>query len=622
MQKMRFVLMLVLLAFAAGTAAEGAEQGLKPHRVLLMIGEQWQDNESFLLDVQQTEVPNYDLSYRPYGTDFFQLVVLLKSWGIPFDILRTDSEQFNLERILGWDGKPRYGCILVAPGKDDFSLDRTSARFLEAAVAKHGISLIVLNTGLSEESIAGLCGLSYQGYNMTASQLVAEGEHFLTRGLGPVLVPVPNSGYVHRVRVSKRNEAVRVLARHGEYPALTELKMNKNTVALWIGGDRYMNLEHQAMRTLLRRALTEAIGYSVFKTWENRKIIVMDDPGSSSCAWLDSWHYPTLTREQMNESLIKPLKAHNAKLVINVVPGFVNDSLRTVELTFQRDFVDKFGTRQNFISTGEGLRDGIAAGVFEIQSHGWTHMQPDMESAPGPWWGAPVDGEKAEVGWYREFGDTRRADPVSGVIPIPAAVQNHHMRMGREWLGRLFGIDPLSFVSGGLGITLTPDAHTWKLAARQGFAWFCWHGGYLGPDLAVRGWLFEGTGDAPATIEAQPDAHDKGIAEHPEKFKDTFRNAGPEAVYTGFNEYVGYMHAARQSRSLTDGVAWNYDPHYCQHFRDNSSAWKLDIADWQRESLAGKALLVDGKKAGTVAKQGVQEIAVPAGLGEHRLELK
>jgi hypothetical protein len=226
------------------------------------------------------------------------------------------------------------------------------------------------------------------------------------------------------------------------------------------------------------------------------------------------------------------------------------------------------------------------------------------------------------VGWYREFGDTRRADPVGGVIPIPAAVQNHHMMMGREWLYELFGIDPLSFVSGGLGITLTPDAHTWKLAARQGFAWFCWHGGYLGPDMAVRGWLFEGTGDAPATIEAQPDAHDKGIAEHPEKFPETFRNAGPEAVYIGFNEYVGYMHAARQSRSLTDGVAWNYDPHYCQYFMEHASAWKMDIADWQRETLTGKAIVVDGKKAGAVAKTGVQEIAVPAGLGEHRLELK
>ncbi|MCE5272366.1 hypothetical protein LLH00_13895 [bacterium] len=609
-----------LLAFGALQAADVDE--LKPGRVLLVIDNQWQDQESFVLDVQQTEIPNYDLSYRPAGTDFFQLVVLLKSWGVPFDILRLDQERITTERLLDGHGKALYGCMLFALDGESYYWDEASGQCLHDAVAKYGISLVALNKSVYAEKIGWLCGLSYEGYNMTADRIEVKREHFLTHGLGPVLVPVPESGYVHRTRVKTLNEDVQVLATHGSYPALTELRANESTVAIWIGGDRYLNLEHQAMRTLLRRALTEAVGYSVFKTWENRKIIVMDDPGGAQCAWLDSWHYPTLTREQIEERLIAPLKAHKAKLVINVVPGFVNDEKRTVELSFQQDFTDKFGARQNFVSTGEGLREGLAAGVFELQSHGWTHMQPDLEREPGPWWGAPLDGEKAEVGWYREFGDTRRADPMSGVQPIPAAVQAEHLQKGRQWLTGLFGIDPLSFVSGGLGITLTPEAHTWKLAAREGFGWFCWHGGYLGPDLAVRGWLFEGTPDAPATIEAQPDAHDKGIAEHPEKFLNTFKDAGPEAVYTGFNEYVGYMHAARQSRALPRGLAWNCDSHYCQYFKDNPAVWSLDIADWQRKSLAGKAILADGKEAGSVAQDGVQQVRIPAGLGEHRLEIK
>jgi len=616
----RLLLFAVLSLFVFG-ALQAAGDDLKPERVLLVIDNQWQDPESFVLDVQQTEIPNYDLSYRPAGTDFFQLVVLLKSWGIPFDILRLDQEQLSLELLLDGHGKPRYGCLLLA--LDDAKCwSAQSDRFLQQAAAEYGISVVALNKSVKADMVGQLCGLSYEGYNMTADQMTVEGDHYLTRGLGQVLIPVPESGYVHRVRVKATRDNVQVLARHGSYPGLTECRASNGALAIWIGGDLYLNLEHQTMRSLLRRSLTETIGYSVFKTWENRKIIVMDDPGGAQCAWLDSWHYPTLTRDQINERLIKPLKAHKARLVINVVPGFVNDEKRTVELSFQQDFTDRFGTRQNFVSTGEGLRDGMAAGVFELQSHGWTHMQPDLESAPGPWWGAPLDGEKAEVGWYREFGDTRRTDTVSGVKPIPAAVQAFHLKTGREWLNRLFGIDPLSFVSGGLGITLSQDAHTWKLAAREGFGWFCWHGGYLGPDLAVRGWLFEGTPDAPATVEAQPDAHDKGIAEHPEKFLNTFKDAGPEAVYTGFNEYVGYMHAARQSRSLPSGLAWSCDPHYCQYFKDNPAEWNLDLADWQRKSLAGKPILVDGKTAGSVAQSGVQKVTVPAGLGEHRLEIK
>lgn len=604
------------------TASVSVADQLPPHRVLLVIGSQWQDDESFMLDVHQSEVPNYDLSFRPYGTEFFQLVVMLKSWGIPFDILQLDRERLTASRYLGSDGKPQYGCILF---DSDLSwIDQADLESLESAVHDHGISLVLLTNSIRFDEDGECFGLAYRGYNMTAEQIeVSDGSHYLTRGLGHALVPVAVSGYVHRVLV-EAGPGLRVLARHGRYPALTLQQVDERTSIVWIGGDRLLNFEHQPMRTLLRRAIINATGYGVYKTWENRHIIVMDDPGGAQCAWLDSWHYPTLTREQIRERLIKPLKQHNAMMVINVVPGFVNDSLRRVELTFQRDFVDKFGTRQNFISTGEGLRDGIREGVFEIQSHGWTHMQPDLESAPGPWWGAALDGEKAEVGWYREFGDTRRADPIYGIRPIPASTQTYHIRTGRDWLNRIFGIDPLSFVSGGLGVTLTPEAHTWKLAAREGFAWFCWHGGYLGPDIAVRGWLFEGTPESPKQIMAQPDAHDKGIAEFPEKFPDTFREAGPDAVYIGFNEYTGYMHAARQSRPLESatGIEWNYDPHYCQHFRENNSTWKLDFADWARTDLTGKSILVDGRAAGRVGKEGVQVFTVPAGIGKHRLEIR
>jgi len=38
------------------------------------------------------------------------------------------------------------------------------------------------------------------------------------------------------------------------------------------------------------------------------------------------------------------------------------------------------------------------AGVLEIESHGWTHMQPDLDSPPGPWWNADLDGEASAIG--------------------------------------------------------------------------------------------------------------------------------------------------------------------------------------------------------------------------------
>ena len=94
--------------------------------------------------------------------------------------------------------------------------------------------------------------------------------------------------------------------------------------------------------------------------------------------------------------------------------------------SWQQQFTDDFGTKQDYVSTKKGLDEGIAEGVFEIESHGWTHMQPDLTSAPGPWWGTPIDQQRAEMGWYREFYDIPRDRE------IPAAEQKFRMQQSQN----------------------------------------------------------------------------------------------------------------------------------------------------------------------------------------------
>jgi hypothetical protein len=145
----------------------------------------------------------------------------------------------------------------------------------------------------------------------------------------------------------------------------------------------------------------------------------------------------------------------------------------------------------------------------------------------------------------------------------------------------------------------------------------------MGPDLTMRNWLYEGTEESPQQIPALPDAHDKGVAEHPEQFEDTFKQGGPNAIYMGLNEYVGYMHAGRQMESAPGGkVTFNYDPHYCQHFKSNESTWQMDVADWARKEIEGKSIVIDGNSAGRVAAAGAQSVTIPAGLGTHTLEIR
>ena len=52
-------------------------------------------------------------------------------------------------------------------------------------------------------------------------------------------------------------------------PQITERDLGNDTRAIWIGGDLDYMLLYQPMRTVLRRSITEAIGYALEKTWTN-----------------------------------------------------------------------------------------------------------------------------------------------------------------------------------------------------------------------------------------------------------------------------------------------------------------------------------------------------------------
>ena len=61
-------------------------------------------------------------------------------------------------------------------------------------------------------------------------------------------------------------------------------------------------------------------------------------------------------------------------------------------------------------------------------------MLPDLESAPGPFWDAPMDGV-GSLDWYNEFGDALRKHE------IPAATQRLHMARAIELHPRGFRRD-------------------------------------------------------------------------------------------------------------------------------------------------------------------------------------
>ncbi|MEW5978449.1 MAG: hypothetical protein AB1898_21855 [Acidobacteriota bacterium] len=541
----------------------GADITCKPYRLLLVIGDQWKDASSSVI---------------ADGAEFQQLVILLKSWGVPFDIVRLDQERLSLNHFLDMSRQPRYGAILWDADPES-SILKQNYDVLTEAVQGHHISLIAIADRIKEPAIQSLLGIRYRAKHSHSSRLKVTGDHFLTAGLPEVLdSDGPAVPFQERVQVEVRE--AQTLVEQGTYAQVTTRSVHPDAHAIWIGGDPARMLLYQPLRTLLKRSITHAIGYAVVKDWRHHIILMMDDLGNAQNAWLEHWHYPTLTADEIRRHLIGPLQKHNAVLVVNVLPGFVDDARREVVPSWQQVFTDEFGTLQNYRSTKEGLDEGVQAGVIEIGSHGWTHMQPDLESSPGPWWGTPLDGERAEVGWYREFFDIRRN------LEIPAATQRFHLRQSKEWILEQFGIEPLSFATGGNAVSTTVANNTWRLAAREGFGWY---GGYLGEDYAVQGNAnatapFGGSDDVPLILPAPPDGHDRGITHNPSAFGAVFTQY-PGAHFIGLEEHIGYIHSRMRGR-LHSGLEIAYPKRYCRYFQNHPSHWNLHLSSWLRLQMS------------------------------------
>jgi len=274
--------------------------------------------------------------------------------------------------------------------------------------------------------------------------------------------------------------------------------------------------------------------------------------------------------------------------------------------------------------------------VFEIQAHRvWTHMTWDLDSPPGPWWDAPIDGEMAHGGWYQENDDARRG------TPVPSNDMLFLYKVGGDAVERQFGVTPLA-VTIQPGTSLEHD--NGRLAAIAGYGVARRH--YVGMDYSI---LFSIDQMCPEHITC----HDLDLVERTDSeitrpTKDLQKEAIPamraakvvgqrtidlrttgwieankNKHWMGFNEYCAYLH------SRVDVVAgggldmrFEYDPHYCRYFAKNPSKWTLELSERYRKKLGTQSSLsVDGK----VERRSVSErqtITIAPGVGTRSARLQ
>ena len=593
MKNSRKRFLIPLLAVVAGCALR-ADCAPVPYRFLLVIGNQWKDPSSRLIEA---------------GGEFPVVVTLLKTWGLPFDILRLDQQRFDGYYLMDREGQPRYGTIIW--DADAHAVASEDLALLSTLVKDHKVGLVVLGDTVANPPVAILAGLEYAGEYHLSDGLVFSDGHFITRGL--VGREKEFTGTVSGSRVSTE-EAIAVVS-CGQIPLLTVREISGGGRVAWLDADRASaRIAVPILRDLFKRSLVWAQGYALYAEYPKSILLFMDDFGTSDRSYLPYWHYRTLNEEDIRKGIIEPLQRHQAVLMMDVVTGYVDRKARRVVSPWTQQVIDEIDgkTFHDYVSAKRGLDAGQREGVLEIQCHGYTHMLPDLESPPGPFWTVPMDGNVPH-GFDEEFGDNLRKKDV------PAITQRFLMERGLQYLREDFGVVPLFVINGGSGKSLSYPHHSARLAAEMGFGLGHFNAvWWLGEDLALAMEQVVRSGSwahdrslAVANIAWTIDApqflvfHDRDVSIDITSVDRLLTKLGPGIRYMTANEYCGYLHARAQHDGGSSGaLVLHYDEHYCRYFADHPSTWVLHLSDDTRRELNTS---VPEKRA----------VTIPKGTGRH-----
>jgi hypothetical protein len=663
-------LTIFLLVFAADVLYSNVDPGaikdskptVKPYRVLVVIGDQWTDPFSYSID-----------SKRVKGGDFIDVVTMLKIWGVPFDILRLDEQRLQINRFLDGEAKPKYGCAIWMADPDKLEGNSANYLTLKRAVEEYGMSMIALFDNIKTKQVADLVGVEYQDVDEvpqdgTGDKLAISVEHYITSGAVGTVLPdekqttapsivggngvtlkreevVQEKSVISLIRCTAGNDT-RVLGRIGQIPQLTVRDVNNDTKVIWIGGAKDWFRKYAAMRGIFRKSLVYAMGYGIFNdNFENGFIFIMDDVGCSEHAWSLRWHYPTPSKETLMKYLIEPLQKRGFMMVQNITPGFANPETHMIESPWtQKPFKDIFGNWQDYGSTKAGLDEGLRRGVFEIQPHrAWSHMNWDLDSEPGPWWGSPIGEEMAVTDWYNEIVDVRR-----GGVSVPSNDLLFIYKSGIDAIKKAFGVVALS-AEVRTGAEVSPsrpggdDNGRVAAIAGLGVSREC----YVGFDRTIEFSMMmpeqftchdldltARTGEPADETEVGWDNLLKMTTEQLLASKiaggrranltdnTNWIDARKDKHWMGFNETCAYLHSHfNETKKSAFGIEIQYDDHYCKFFQKKPSLWTLELSDAFRDALGKTASVrVDGMKSKTVLSP-KQVLQIPAGLGTHSIEI-
>lgn len=378
-----------------------------------------------------------------YGdTEAEDYVELLSACNIPFDIKYVDELKF--EDIVSGEGLNYASLILALPVK---CLTREGIGIIKKASEEYGISLIASCDRIDTKimHLFGICGIGRKRFKFPCSILVRKDKFAdpnikreikfgcgfklqLSRGglrrqplnyfKKHLKILVEQVWFYQDVQVLPETEILANI-KGNTSPAILKYKCGAATnYYISLQSDTYLdgfNSMHRIVRELIKK--NSGFGMVNIKL-ENTMVLRMDDPGSCERVYLKG--YDSLLLDEEGWSCVRNrLKEHNARLSVMYVPLWADDGNRDngrlfinkVEITerpkgkvyhskdvvFEKANKDEEILRYDYAGEYPCLKEGARSGLIEIESHGLTHVNPDL----GLWSKAGDRYENCD--WYREF---------------------------------------------------------------------------------------------------------------------------------------------------------------------------------------------------------------------------
>lgn len=384
-------------------------------------------------------------------------------WGADGSLAPEDREALDwltLARLLGWDVtvtphtgegldtafSGANGSVVIACAPD--ALGEDVLGFLASRLAAEP-TLVVARAGEAGGAFARLAG-TWRG------PMQAAGRSLQWRGPGPKHEWSARAAL--RAGILEGAHGASVWATLEGAPVVVARPVGRGIVAT-VGFHPSVARDADGAATALLKHLLiwGTAGPVAWLHLEGTLVLRMDDPGGAQNVHLRKWSYPKLVEAEW-AAIAEDLKRRDGRMSIGYTPGWVDDGdtergalevagrvprripglVHPSPLVKYRDLAGHApGTLHDYAAEFRGIQQLRAAGLGDVELHGFTHMHPDSAS-----WAQAPDRYEAKS-WYRELGSS--AEAASAARPP----REHPLALAVGALQRYFHVHPTTLISPG-----------------------------------------------------------------------------------------------------------------------------------------------------------------------------